>query len=326
MKEIHRSTFPIRGGQEQITARPAGREDWPGIVELNCTVPDRPWEKPPEELSPEERAEYGGPWMSLETLIPHYQEYEKRGFPILVAENAAGQIVGHLDLWLVDEPEPVGVAACAEVVMEHAHYVGSGLENALLRYAGEVAREIGRPVLEGGMGIGGLSDDYVPKRALGFRIWDEHDRIEVACVTNAPGCAVEPVDEDEAAIQGLTVVGRWAPSGFIWSIGRRPPTGQGRFGLEVEGRPGVVQAVDAAEWGGGTAPGEVQDVTFYVPAPKRHDAGFLSSLLGTYAALSGRMGARSFRTWVPCSVTSELRGVTLLSAQYAGAWLRKGVI
>jgi hypothetical protein len=322
MTQISESTLTIGGGDKQVRARQATRDDWPAIVALNCSVPDVPPEKPLEEMTPEERAEYGGPWMSIETLTPHYQEYERRGFPILVAESADSRIVGHLDLWLADEPEPVGRAACAEVVMEHAAYLGSGLENALLRYAAEVAVAFGLPALEGGMGIGGLGDDYLAKRALGFYLWDEHDRVEVAS-TGAPSAVeAEPVSDPSAVLQGLTILGRWAPRDYVWWF-RRDPGNESLLRLEVQGEPCLALAVDAAEWGGGTEPGEVQDLTFYVPAARRHDPRFLSSVLGAYAAAAESTGAQAFRTWVPCCVSEGLTGVEVRSVTYGGAWLRK---
>ena len=45
MREIQTSTLNIRGGEVEVIARRACRDDWPGIVEINCTVPDMPWER-----------------------------------------------------------------------------------------------------------------------------------------------------------------------------------------------------------------------------------------------------------------------------------------
>jgi GNAT superfamily N-acetyltransferase len=271
-------------------------------------------------MTPEERCEYGGAWMSLESLGPHYALYVERGSPIFVAEDDSGRIVGNLDLWLADEPEPVGRNAFVEIVVEHAEYVGSGLENAMLGYAAEVARALGYPALDGSFGIGGLSDDYFAKRAMGFRIWDEHDRVDAACGAGVlPKLAAVPATGD--ATRGLVVVGRWAPTEYVWLAGRADEEGL-RLGTAVMGERCLIQAADAARWRGKTQPGFALDVTFYVPPERTHDAALVSELFRAFAAYGASQGFRMFCTWIPSTVAHKLSGVEVLSAAYAGTCLR----
>ena len=325
MTTLPTQTLTIRGGTEQVRARPATEADWPAIVAMHCTSPDMPWPRPPEQITPEERSEYGGAWMSLETLRPHYAVYVEGGSPILVAEDAGGRIVANLDLWLAHEPEPVGRNAFVEIVQEHAEYVGSGLENAMLDYAAEVARALGYPALDGSFGIGGLSDDYAAKRAMGFRIWDEHDRIEVGC---APGPAVQfkEVPATRTAVQGLVVLGRWAPTEYVWLLGRDDEQGH-RLEVEVGGACCLIQGADAVRYRGASEPGQALDVTFYVPPDlyqlwHEKESPLVSELFRVYGAYGAAKAFRTFQAWIPCAVAAGLSGVDLRSAEYAGTCLR----
>ena len=319
MKPLPTRRLTIRGGTERVTARPATEADWPGIVSMHCTVPDMPWPRPPEQMTPEERTRYGGGWMSVETLCPLYALYVERNSPILVAEDEAGRIVGNVDLWLADEPEPIGRNAFVEIVQEHAEYLGSGLENAMLTYAAETARTLGYPALDGSFGIGGLGTDYFDKRRIGFRIWDEHDRVEVACaagplpqVTEAPAAG--------SAVSGLVVLGRYAPTEYIWL--RRTDRQSYRFEVRTGKGRCLIQGLDAAFVRGAAEPGKVLDVTLYVPPDRRHDAALVGELLHISAALGGARGFSALQTWIPSAVTERLTGVGLRWARYAGTCLR----
>jgi len=317
MKTLPTKTLAIRQGAEEVLARPATEDDWPGIVEMHFTAPDMPWARPPEEMSPEERAEYGGPWMSIETLKPYYAVYVERGSPILVAEDNSGRIVANIDLWLADEPEPVGRNAFVEIVQEDAEYLGSGLENAFLGYAAEVARVFGYEALDGSFGIGGLSDDYSAKRAMGFRIWDEHDRLEIAC---NPGPIADMVDLAAAgeAIQDLVVLGRWAPTEYVWLLGRAGEPDEHRFGVQAAGQRCVIHGQQVKPAGTEGRP----EATFYLPADRRHDAALVGELCRIYSAFGARLGLDSFDCWVPSAVTDGLSGIEVKSARYAGTCLR----
>ncbi len=312
-------TLTIRGRTETVRARPATEADWPKIVDMHCSIPDMPWARPPEEMTPDELCEYGGPWMSLETLRELYRQYAERHSPILVAENAAGRIVGNVDLWLAREPEPVGANAFVEIVQEHAEYVGSGLENELLRYSVDVARALGRPALDGSFGWGGLSTDYFEKRRMGFRIWDEHDQIEVACVPG-PTTGLSDAAPSGDAVQHALLLARWAPTEFVWL--NRTEQGDHHLEVEIDGTICFVGGFDAMCVRGTEPRGEVLDATFYVPGDRRHDAPFVSRLLRAYAAYGEENGYRVFRTGVPSVISPDLRGVDIRSAEYAATCLR----
>lgn len=319
MTQLPTLTLAIRGGTERVLARQATEADWPGIVEMHCTLPDMPWPRPPEEMTPDERAEYGGPWMSLETLRPHYALYQERSSPILIAQDAAGRPVGALDLWLSDEPEPVGRNAFVEIVQEHVEYVGSGLENALIGYAAGVARRLGYPVLDGSFGIGGLSTDYYEKRAMGFRIWDEHDLIEVACEPG-PLPDLVPIAVSEETVRGLAVLGRWAPTEYVWRF-RAEDEGD-RLAVRIGGQRCLVESLEACLVRGAGRPGEVLDVSLFVPGDRRYDAALVSELLRICASYGAGRGYDALKTFVPSALTGQISGVAVRGAQYAGTCLR----
>ncbi len=288
-------------------------------MEMHCTAPDMPWRRPPEEMSPQERSEYGGPWMSIETLRSLYALYVERNSPILVAEDRSGRIVANIDLWLADEPEPVGRNAFVEIVQEHAEYVGSGLENAFLGYAADAARGLGYPALDGSFGIGGLGTDYFEKRALGFHIWDEHDRIEVACEGGrAPRLREVPASGD--LVRDVCVLGRWAPTEFVWLV-RVEDQGH-RLEVDAAGARCFIAGLDAADVRGPEEPGRVLDTTLFVPGDRRHDAALVSELLRIYAAYGAANGYEVVRTFVPAEVTGKLVGLEVLASGYIGTCLR----
>jgi len=312
-------TLTIRGGTETVRARPATEVDWPKIVEMHCSIPDMPWARPPEEMTPDELHEYGGPWMSIESLSELYRQYAERHSPILVAEDGAGRVVGNVDLWVAREPEPVGANAFVEIVQEHAEYVGSGLENELLRYSVEVAHVLGCPALEGSFGWGGLSTDYFEKRRMGFRIWDEHDQVEVACVPG-PATGLSDVAPSGDTVRDAVILARWAPTEFVWL--NRVNEGDHHLRVEIDGAICFVGGFDAVHVRGTEPRGEVLDATFYVPGDRRHDAAFISKLLRAYAAYGAEHCYRVFRTGVPSVISPELREVDIRSAEYAATCLR----
>ena len=312
-------TLTIRGGTETVRARPATEADWPKIVEMHCSIPDMPWARPPEEMTPGELNEYGGPWMSLATLGELYRRYVERHSPILVAEDAAGRIVGNVDLWVARESEPVGANAFVEIVQEHAEYVGSGLENELLGYSVDVARALGCPALDGSFGWGGLSTDYFEKRRTGFRIWDEHDQIEVACVPG-PTTGLSDASPSGDTVRDAVILARWAPTEFVWL--NRTEQGDHHLRVEIDGAICFVGGVDAVCVRGAEPRGQVLDTSFYVPGDRRHDAVFISKLLRAYAAYGAEHGYRVFRTGVPSVISPELREVDIRSAEYAATCLR----
>jgi hypothetical protein len=257
--------------------------------------------------------------MSLETLRPLYALYVQRSSPILVAEDESGRVVANIDLWLADEPEPVGRNAFVEIAQEHAEYLGSGLQNAFLGYAADIARALGYPALDGSFGIGGLSTDYFEKRAMGFRTWDEHDGVEVACRRGpVPRLREAPATGD--AVEDTCVLGRWAPSEFIWLV-RVEEEGH-RLELDVAGARCLVAGLDAVHVRGAEPPGTRLDATFFVPPDGRHDPTLVSELLRAYAAYGAQQGYEAFSTFVPSRVAEKLSGVDVLSGSYIGTCLR----
>jgi len=108
-----------------MNVRSATAQDAAGIVALHRSAnPFGDWFRDPfqklgrapyEDLTPLERYFHGGFWMDLSLFRRHLHEYQTRGFPIFVAEDA-GKIVGECEVWLDDEPAPFGRYAEVEML------------------------------------------------------------------------------------------------------------------------------------------------------------------------------------------------------------------
>jgi len=57
----------------------------------------------------------GGPWADDAELADHFENYQHHGGTILLAEDR-GRVVGSVDLWPADEPEPFGRSLDAECI------------------------------------------------------------------------------------------------------------------------------------------------------------------------------------------------------------------
>lgn len=95
-----------------------------------------------EELSLYERWLNGGPWMSPETCAIHLNWLLIAGHFALVAEFDH-QVVGEAELFLSDEPEPMGRTLHLSVLYVHRSMQRRGAGSALVRAAFDLARELG---------------------------------------------------------------------------------------------------------------------------------------------------------------------------------------
>jgi len=137
-----------------MNVRAATAQDAAGIVALHkSTNPHGDWFRDPfqrlgrvpyDDLTPFERWMHGGAWMDLSLFRRHFHEYQVRGFPVFVAEEA-GRIVGECEVWVDEEPEPFGRYAEVEIVETASR---PDVERELVQRAAEKVRKMGYSALD----------------------------------------------------------------------------------------------------------------------------------------------------------------------------------
>ncbi len=133
-----------------IVTRRARLDDVAAITEVHCSNV-REWLRfPPkgkpvpacrEELSLYQLCRNGGPWMSVETCAIHLNRLLLAGHYPLVAE-LDGQVLGEAELFLSEEPPPLGRYLSLSVLYVHRAHHGRGLGSALMRAALDLAAEL----------------------------------------------------------------------------------------------------------------------------------------------------------------------------------------
>ena len=161
-----------------MNVRAATAQDAAGVVALHKSAnPYGDWYRDPvqrlgpvayEDLTPLERYLHGGFWMDLSLFRRHFHEYQRRGFPVLVAEER-GHLVGECEVWLDEEPPPFGRYAEVAVVASGSP-PNADVERDLVTRAAERARKLGYGAIDlspGHSGGGRVAE------GLGFvPLWD----------------------------------------------------------------------------------------------------------------------------------------------------------
>lgn len=136
-----------------IVTRRARLDDVAAITETHCSnvrewflFPEEEREGKPvpahrEELSLYQLWRNGGSWMSVETCVIHLNRLLLGGHHPLVAE-LDGQVLGEAELFLSEEPPPLGRYLSLSVLYVHHDHQGQGLGSALMRAALELAAEL----------------------------------------------------------------------------------------------------------------------------------------------------------------------------------------
>lgn len=93
-----------------------------------------------ENLSLWDRYLIGGPWMSPETCAIHLNNMLLAGqFPLVAEMN--GKIVGEIEVFIGEEPPPLGKNACISVLEVDKNHRGRGVGKALVKAAVKLAEE-----------------------------------------------------------------------------------------------------------------------------------------------------------------------------------------
>lgn len=320
-----------------MNVRAATAQDAAGIVALHKAAnPYGDWYRDPlrrlaraayEDLTPFERYLHGGFWMDLSLFRRHLYEYERRGFPVLVAEDA-GRVVGECELWLDEEPDPFG--RYAEVAfLEAGSPPKEAVERALLERAGERVRRLGYPALD--LSPKHSGGESVAK-SLGFRpIWDTR-------TFTADPKSVDPPEEefktrflagDYGDLRGLLALDHREPARWRYeTLSARWPAAQ------VAGLPDATKlvgvAVDAPdarfavlaarrEW----LDPSVAEIDVWVDPPVARAPARLATIFRISAEIARRLGAKRLETYAPPSAAKALKGIGFRGGGKADPWMRR---
>src|SRR2546425_771753 len=219
-----------------MNVRAATAQDAAGVVALHKSAnPYGDWYRDPvqrlgrvayEDLTPLERYLHGGFWMDLSLFRRHFHEYQRRGFPVLVAEER-GHLVGECEVWLDEEPPPFGRYAEVAVVASGSP-PNADVERDLVTRAAERARKLGYGAIDlspGHSGGGRVAE------GLGFvPLWDT--RTYKAKVADVPRSEEEFTTRFLAggfdALRNRPQTRR-LPSGNVWARVRRQRIEGARF-------------------------------------------------------------------------------------------------
>ena len=172
-----------------------------------------------EELSPWQRYMHGGSWVDIGYCREHIKWYGRRGNLCFIAETTAtvgkANIVGHMELWLADEPQPIGRNVGIEILALSPESLD--VENVLLDHAVEVSSQLGYPSLT----ICPETAGGTPARLLerGFReIWRT---VKLSFDSNEvpkPLCRfeVETLQGDYERVANLLCLNHREPPAFHW--------------------------------------------------------------------------------------------------------------
>jgi len=202
-----------------ILIRPATLADAAAITEIHCSD-NRQWfrfaarGRVPvryEELSLYERWLNGGPWMSLETCTVHLNRLLLAGHFVLVAE-VDHQVVGEAELYLSDEPPPMGRSLHLSILYVHRAKQRLGAGSKLVREAIELARESGCDTLTV---VPAIKPFYAK---LGFELCKRLVETQAPTREHASPFPIEPVlDGRYSVVRGLPlVIGRYQSPCQAW--------------------------------------------------------------------------------------------------------------
>lgn len=164
-----------------------------------------------EELSLYERWLNGGPWMSLETCTVHLNRLLLAGHFALVAE-VDHQVAGEAELYLSDEPQPMGRTLHLSILYVHRAKQRHGAGSKLVREAMELARELSCDTLTV---VPEIKPFYVK---LGFELCKRLVETQAPTRDHTSRYPAEPVlDGRYAVVRGLSlVIGRYQSPCQAW--------------------------------------------------------------------------------------------------------------
>jgi hypothetical protein len=262
----------------------------------------------------------GGPWADDAELTDHFKKYQRHGGTILLAEDR-GRVVGFVDLWPADEPEPFGPSLDAECIDYFRKYYLAGLETRLLAEAERVARAAELPALD--IGTNTCSAEYVSLRRFGLRVFYEYDDVVCRC---RPPCAARPrrtvLTPETADLSGLIRANHWSPTDFTFR-GDEEPTYLAE--LRWADRRAIVELWHyvPGRQNASVPPNPPNKSELFVPAAALNSTAFMSEILAECAAVAGELGAEEIALPCPSNLDLAPGKLEVIERRFAFAWLRK---
>lgn len=317
MLRYHATTRQLLKGDASIAVRAMTENDIPAMRRLDdeiCAGLDiaNGCRAPGNESCP------GGPWAKTETLYKHFRKYQESGNIILLAEDMNGKLIGFIDLWASDEPEPFGKSLNAECIDFLWEYYSLGLEVVLLQEAEKVAISAGLPALD--IGTNTSSGDYPSLRRFGMSLFYEYDKVWCDC-QSIGGLSVPRYREISRSgfdRSGLLRVSHWCPTDFEFELGHE--AGQpGVYEFHVDGL-----RVVADFWRlYALSPQTPIDCELYVPPSALSSPQCLTRILNETAVLASQIGAETIPLPCPSGVQLESPQFRIDKREFAFAWMRK---
>jgi len=319
-----------------MNVRAATAQDAAGIVALHKAAnPYKGWYRNPfqelgrvryEDLTSLERWMHGGSWMDLSLFRRHFHEYQRRGFPVLVAEDA-GRIVGECEVWLDEEPEPFGRYAEAAMVASGSP-PSPDVERDLLTWAAERVRKMGYGQLD-------LSPHHSGGESvaheLGFKsLWDTRT------FTADPKDIQRPEEEfaarylagDYGDLAGLLALNHREPARFRYETLTALWPGELMAGLQ-DATKLVAMAVDAPhgrftvfgvrrEW----LDPKVAEVDVWIDADALRDRDRLEESFTIAVEIARKLGTKRVDAYAPPGAAQVLKKLGFAGGEEPNPWLR----
>jgi len=170
-----------------MKVREASLDDAEDITAIYLTNPDRPFDRPIESLSIEERYGYGGPWMSVETCAVHLNNLLTWECAPLVVEDK-GRVIAETEFYIGQDIPPLSTTLDISVIFVHSDFQRQGagtmlMEEMISRAKGSNCSYV---TVSGGLGAPGFYARF------GFEHLLDLQTIDCAVPPGAATCSCRP--------------------------------------------------------------------------------------------------------------------------------------
>lgn len=318
---------------QQLSIRPAERQDVPRLVELHRALVG---ETPPADRIDVPLAWFalGGPWMHEYFCERHLKAYQDLGFDVWVVCADDDEFVGTVELWYDNEPEPFGRYGHIELLELLPRVFTDEVEEWLLQKSEERAVERGyRRFWCNPEGSGG--SPHILRRRGYEELWPNAEvTLRDLGQFRPPPHRIEGLRGDyESEAAHLLALNHREAAGFLWRYRWRVhldplwadwPTDTlfwaGGVGLP-DGKGGICLVT---LWRWSHAP-TVAGTDMWVAPELAEDADNTRSLLAVSASQALGLGADSMITYVPPALASALESsdIEMHRLELDAAWYRK---
>jgi GNAT superfamily N-acetyltransferase len=276
----------------------------------------------------------GGPWHHPHTCERHLQSYAAAGGEIWLAVTAGDRLVGSLEIWFDDEPEPFGRYGHVELLELRPEYQSREVETWLIDWAEARARQRGyqrfwcRPVGSGG-------SEHVLRQRGYVHLWANAQ----VTLRNLP--SFEPPAHQVTALTGdysveaahLLALNHREAAGFrwryLWLTALDPnradwPRSTRLSAQRVQFESGVGGLFLLSLWPWYADPAEAR-VDLWIRPEQSANVALVGWLLAVAAALAASLGAASLISCLPKPLAQALASSSVEASPLEGddPWFRK---